>query len=205
MGSGRGQGGQSAGMAGSVPPGGIASMLGQMPSGMGGPLPQQGGMMGGQQAMQPFGQQQGGMMGQMPQGGPQMGFGQAMMGGQQAQGGPPMSFGQSLMGGQAQPDVMPPQQGAMGGFAGLMGNRPSFVMDGQIPPGGIPSQSEMLMQAQQGGKAPLVKPRDPRFAGSDGTFTPKGGPSMVNPPRPQVRPRPQGGMGLASMMRGGSR
>jgi hypothetical protein len=182
MGSGRGQGGQSAGMAGSVPPGGIASMLGQMPPGMGGPLPQQGGMMGGQQA----------------QGGPQMGFGQAMMGGQAPQGGmPPQQIPlpgmtqqqmQALIDrDQQRADQFNQQQGAMGGPAGLMGNRPSFVMDGQIPPGGIPSQSEMLMRAQQGTPRPGV-------------------PSpMVNPPRPQVRPRPQGGMGLASMMRGGSR
>ena len=78
MATGQGQGGQQGGMnlmMAGMPQGGIASLMGGMPPGMGGPMPQQSGMMGGQQAaqqaMQQFGQQQGGMVGQMPQGGPQ--------------------------------------------------------------------------------------------------------------------------------------
>jgi translation initiation factor IF-2 len=113
MGTGQGQGGQQGGMnpMAGVPQGGLASLMGGMPPGMGGPMPQPG--------MMPS--QMGGMGGQMPQ----PGMLQSMMGGQP--GGMPPSMG-------GKPG------GMFGGMPPGMGGRPPIrnmgpVMGGMGPRG----------------------------------------------------------------------
>jgi hypothetical protein len=79
-------------------------------------------------------------------------------------------------------------------------------MMGQMPPGGIPSQSEMLMQAQQGGPGmgrPGFSGPKPSPAMMGGQM-PQGGPGMGRPISPRVPSTMQRGLpqGLASMFGG---
>ena len=132
MGTGQGQGGQQGGMnpMAGVPQGGLASLMGGMPPGMGGPMPPSMGgyAAGGMVEMRPMPPSMGGM--------PQRGhFGPP--------GGMPPGMLQSMMGGQ--PGGMPPSMGGKPGgmFGGMppgMGGRPPIrnmgpVMGGMGPRG----------------------------------------------------------------------